>query len=139
MAGVIPVTITDNFLKGLSNLESYFINSKGTRKALTTNNRMTRRSGYLTRKLSLSNIDHYHDDTIEDCGTTHFLIFSVNNKAKLHQIIGRNYYDINEKNEKISELKTVKENSTELIRKENWFTLTSYMLWRSCLCNLLWP
>ena len=42
---VIPVTISDNFLNGLTGLESYFISSKGTRKALTTNNRMTKRSG----------------------------------------------------------------------------------------------
>lgn len=31
---VIPVLIEDNFLNGLTGLESYFINSKGTRKAL---------------------------------------------------------------------------------------------------------
>ena len=42
---VIPVTITDNFLRGLNSIESYYINSKGTRKALTVNNRMTKKSG----------------------------------------------------------------------------------------------
>ena len=52
---VIPVTITDNFLKGLSGLESYYINSKGTRKALCTNNRMTRKSGLKTRKTGYLN------------------------------------------------------------------------------------
>ena len=77
---------------------------------------MTKRSGYLTRKLSLSNIDHYHDDSIEDCGTKHFVIFSVDNKRKLNQIIGRHYYLLDENDEKQSdELYTVTEDSTDLI------------------------
>lgn len=114
---VIPVTIGDNFLNGLTGLESYFINCKGTRKALTTNNRMTRRSGYLTRKLSLSNIDHYHDDSIEDCGTPHFVVFSVDNDRKKSQVIGRHYYLLDEENNKISdELFTVTEES-EIVGK----------------------
>lgn len=115
---VIPVTINDNFLRGLSGLESYFINSAGTRKALCTNQRYTRKSGYLTRKLELSNIDHYHDNSIFDCGTTHFVIYNVNNPKKLRQIIGRHYYDIDENNNPISELKTVSANSTDLIGKK---------------------
>lgn len=113
---VIPVIIEDNFLNGLSGIESYFINAKGTRKALCTNNRMTKRSGYLTRKLSLSNIDHFHDDSVEDCGTRHFVIFSVDNKRKLNQIVGRHYYKLDENNEKISDdLYTVTDESSEII------------------------
>ena len=115
---VIPVTITDNFFKGLTGLESYYINSCGTRKALATNNKMTKRSGYLTRKLSLSNIDHYHDNNIKDCGTKYFIVFSVDNQRKLNQIIGRHYYDLDENNNKISDLKTVSMFSTDLIGKK---------------------
>lgn len=135
---VIPVTITDNFLNGLNSLESYYINACGTKLALTTNHKMTRRSGYLTRKLSLSNIDHYHDDSIEDCGTLHFVVFTVDSDKKLHQIIGRHYYDIEETTDLTDEclivdkngvetkvhykktngeLKTVYDDSTELIGK----------------------
>ena len=107
---VIPVVIKDNFIHGLSNLENYYINCKGTRLALLTNNKQTRRSGYLTRKLSLSNIDHYHDNNIEDCGTTHYVVFNVDNNKKFNQILGRHYYDIDENNEKITGiLKTVTE------------------------------
>lgn len=109
---VIPITVKDNFLHGLSGLEGYFINSLGTRKALCTNSKMTRRSGYLTRKLSLSNIDHYHDDNIKDCGTTHFVKFSVDNKRKLNQIIDRHYYLLDDDGNKLSdELFTVSEES----------------------------
>ena len=42
---VIPVTVEDNFLNGMKGLESYYINTKGTRLALITNNRYVRRSG----------------------------------------------------------------------------------------------
>lgn len=68
--------------------------------------------------MELSNIDHYHDNNIEDCGTTHFVIFSVDNERKFRQIIGRHYYDLDENNNKVSELKTVSKNSTEIIGKK---------------------
>ena len=42
---VIPVVIKENFLNGLQGLESYYINSKGTRKSLVTNKTMTKKSG----------------------------------------------------------------------------------------------
>lgn len=42
---VIPVTVEDNFLNGMKSLESYYINTKGTRLALITNNKFVRRSG----------------------------------------------------------------------------------------------
>jgi hypothetical protein len=112
---VIPVAIEDNYLNGLSNLESYFINSKGTRKALIVNNRMVRRSGYLTRKLSLALIDRYHDHNHEDCGTEHYVHYNVDNSNRLHQIKGRHYYDIDDAGNKISELKTVSEDDNSLI------------------------
>lgn len=115
---VIPVVISDNFLKGLAGLESYFINCKGTRKALTTNQKQTRKSGYLTRKLSLSNIDHYHDNNIKDCGTKHFVNFIVSSERKLKQIIGRHYYVIDDQGRKVSdELHTVTPESTDLVGK----------------------
>jgi hypothetical protein len=115
---VIPVAIKDNYLTGLKSLESYFINSKGTRKALITNSKMVRRSGYLTRKLSLSMIDRYHDNNLEDCKTHHFVIFEVKNRTKLQQIEGRHYYDLDDSNEKTSELKTVSIKDEFLIGKK---------------------
>lgn len=114
---IIPVTISDNYLTGLSNLESYFINSKGTRKALITNSRMVRKSGYLTRKLSLALIDRYHDHDNEDCGTTHFVKYDVVDQKHLDQINERHYYDLDEKGEKAPELKTVDTKDSSLIGK----------------------
>lgn len=114
---VIPVTIKDNFLRGLSGLESYYISACGSKKALVTNNKYTKKSGYLTRKLELSNIDHYHDNSITDCGTTHFVVFRVDSERKFRQIIGRHYYDLDAENNKVSELKTITEESKEIIGK----------------------
>jgi hypothetical protein len=121
---VIPVVIKDNFLNGLSNLENYFINSKGTRKALITNSKQVRRSGYMTRKLSLATIDRFHNNNFQDCETKHDLFYSVNNADKLYQIKGRHYYDLDVNNKRIileneteAKLKTVRETDTFLIGK----------------------
>lgn len=115
---VIPVAIEDNFLNGLKKLESYYINSKGTRQALITNYKMVRRSGYLTRKLSLSMIDRFHDNNIFDCGTSHYVIFNVDNQKKKNQIIGRHYYELDDTGHKINDLLlTVKADSDIIGRK----------------------
>ena len=109
---IIPVTIKDNFIHGLSGIENYYINCKGTRKALITNNKMTRRSGYLTRKLSLSNINRYHDNNIQDCQGEHFINFVIQSKRKLNMILGRHYYELDAEGNKVSDtLYTVDENS----------------------------
>lgn len=42
---VIPVVVKDNFISGMTNLENYFIDCKGTRLALITNSKYVRRSG----------------------------------------------------------------------------------------------
>ena len=114
---VIPVAINDNYLVGLSNLENYFINCKGTRKALYTNHKMTRKSGYLTRKLSLCNLDNYVDNEIDDCGTEHFIKFVIDNEKKLKQISGRHYYDLDESGNRVSDLKTINTKDTTLVGK----------------------
>jgi hypothetical protein len=114
---VIPVAIEDNYLIGLTSLESYYINAKGTRKALITNNKQVRRSGYLTRKLSLCMVDRYHDNNFHDCKTEHLVNFVVSDEKKLNQIEGRHYHEINENGEKISELKTARKDSKDIIGK----------------------
>lgn len=100
---VIPVVIEDNFLHGLSNIENYFINCEGTRNALIQNSKFVRRSGYFTRKISLSNIDNYHNADYEDCGTKHFIKFKVDSEKKLIMIIGRHYYKLDDSGNKVSD------------------------------------
>ena len=115
---VIPVAIEDNFLNGLRKLESYYINSKGTRQALITNYKMVRRSGYLTRKLSLSMIDRYHDNNILDCGTNHFVLFNVDNQKKKKQILGRHYYELDDSGHKINDLLLTVREDSDIIGKK---------------------
>ena len=119
----IPVPIKDNYLSGLGNLEFFFINAKGTRKALITNYTMVRKSGYLTRKLTLSTADTMLDD-VDDCGTKHVIEYHVDNERKLNMIEGRHYYDyiseIHDENDKCidySTLKTVRGSDKSLIGK----------------------
>lgn len=114
---IIPVVIDTNYLRGFSDMEHYFINCKGTRLALNTNFNYVRSSGYLTRKLSLLNVDNYHDNSIYDCGTIHFIKFICSSKEKLDQITGRHYYMLNDKGEKVGELLTVSETDDHLIGK----------------------
>jgi hypothetical protein len=116
---IIPVAIDDNYLNGLTNLENYFINSKGTRKALIVNNKMVRRSGYLTRKLSLSMIDRYHDHNNADCETKYFVVYSIDNDKKLAQINNRHYYKIDDAGNKLSDkLNTISISDKTLIGKK---------------------
>jgi hypothetical protein len=106
--GIIPVCINDNYLYGFDGLEPYYINCLGTRKATVTNFRMVRKSGYLTRKLLLATIDRTHDDSIKDCGTKHYITYSIETQKKLNQIDGRNYYLFDDKGEPIrSDLRTI--------------------------------
>lgn len=109
---VIPIAINDNYFRGLSSLESYFINAKGTRKALITNMRFVRSSGYLTRKISLAMVDRYHDHDLIDSGSKHFVLFKVDSPKKRVAVLGRHYYDVDDGGKKISdELHTVTETS----------------------------
>ena len=114
---VIPVAIEDNYLIGLSDIQNYFINSKGTRKALITNNKMVKRSGYLTRKLSLAMIDRYHDNSTADCGTEHFIKYNIESERKLRQIDGRHYYLLDAKGERASTVRTANVHSKDLVGK----------------------
>ena len=116
--GVIPRVIRDNFIYGLSSLENYYINCIGTRKALCTNYTYVRKSGYLTRKLSLACVDIKVDADDLDCHTHHTVRYRVDSKEKLKQIIGRHYYDYNEDGTTDTVLKTVSGESTDLIGKE---------------------
>lgn len=114
---IIPVVVKDNFIHGLSGLENYFINCKGTRKALITNNKMTRRSGYLTRKLSLSNINRFHDNNILDCNGPHFVDFNIQNQRKMNMVLGRQYYELDDQGNKVSDVLYTVEKDSNLVGK----------------------
>ena len=139
---VIPKCITSNFLKGLTCIEDWLIICKGARLALATNYKMVRVSGYLTRKLSLLMLDHWHDDNIEDCGTKHYVEYHIENDRKLKMINGRNYYDIIDGKADYDHLKTIDaDNDKNLIGKtialRSPITCTSKHVCRACYGNYL--
>ncbi len=104
---VIPKVITGNFIHGLDNIEDYYIIATGARLALSTNYKMVRKSGYLTRKLSLLMLNAWHDDSDEDCGTKHYIEYHIENANKLKMIDGRHYYDIVDGHADYEHLKTI--------------------------------
>lgn len=107
---IIPIPINTSFARGLTNVTEYFINAIGARKALITSHHQVRKSGYLTRKLSLLTIDQFINDT-KDCGSNFPLELEIKDKTTLKQLNGRFYYDDNDN------LCSISENDTDLIGK----------------------
>lgn len=91
---IIPTPINTSFARGLQNVEEYYINSIGARKALIQSHKQVRSSGYLTRKLSLLTIDQFLND-VDDCGSKHPLELFIENNTCLKQLNGRFYYNDN--------------------------------------------
>ena len=85
---LLPEPIDTSFLRGLRNVEDYYICAIGARKALTTNYRQVKASGYLSRKLILLVADHYIGKT-EDCGTNNALLTPIQNKDHALRLVGR--------------------------------------------------
>jgi hypothetical protein len=52
-------------------------------------------------------IDRWHDDSVEDCGTKHYVEYHIDNAKKLAMIDGRNYYDLVNGKADYDHLKTV--------------------------------
>jgi hypothetical protein len=92
---LIPETIDTNFFKGLRNVSDYYIMSETARKVLILQSKSVRKSGYLTRKLSLLSLDTILDPTEEDCGARHLLKVEIKNKNVLSRFKNR-WYKMNE-------------------------------------------
>ena len=86
---IIPEIIDTNLVNGFRNVKDFYINSISARKALILSFSNVKESGYLTRKLSLLQIDNRTDPSFERCDTKHFLKVSVFNKNVFENIIGR--------------------------------------------------
>lgn len=91
---VIPYPINSSFIRGID-LPSFFIVSKGARKALITNSTQVRTSGYLTRKSSSACLDT-HSITKGFCGTKHLVPIEITNKSVLKRLNGRYYKNEND-------------------------------------------
>jgi hypothetical protein len=113
LGNVISTPINTNYITGLRNMSDYYNNSIGTRKALLTNYKAVKASGYLTRKLSLLCIDRLFDHDVEDCNSQHLIECNVVNQQVLEMLNGR-YYLLDEN----SPLSLITSKDTGLIGKK---------------------
>jgi len=87
---VIPRPINTNYIQGLRDVYDFFVNATGARKALITNYKQVKKSGYLTRKLSLLMIDSVLSPSkVDDCGTHHYIKCFIEDEDTLKRINGR--------------------------------------------------
>jgi hypothetical protein len=83
---LMPEPIDTSFLRGMRGVEDFYICAIGARKALTTNYKQVKTSGYLSRKLVLLVANHFIDPDLEDCETLHGVqtkVLSLDHAARL--------------------------------------------------------
>jgi hypothetical protein len=86
---LIPEPIDTSFLRGMRGPQDMYICAGGARKALVTNYRQVKDSGYLARKLVLLVSGHSIDPDLFDCGTRHGIRTSVLSADHAHRLAGR--------------------------------------------------
>ena len=86
---LMPEPIDTSFVRGMRGVEDFYICAVGSRKALTTNYKQVKTSGYLSRKLVLLVANHVIDPTLEDCGTGHGITAVVQNDDHAKRLVGR--------------------------------------------------
>lgn len=139
---VIPEPINTNYLHGLRNPQDFYINAEGARKALITNFKKVKESGYLTRKLSLLKIDTELDYDYEDCGTLHLVPIHVNSPQTIKRLEGRWYVEeggdeLNLINSKIVEKSSELVDKTIYIRSPITCAHTNGRVCRTCYGDTL--
>jgi len=86
---MLPEPIDSSFLRGLRGAEDMYVCASAARKALCTNNKTVKDSGYLSRKLVLLVAGHKLDPELADCGTSHGLRFVVQSENHAERLAGR--------------------------------------------------
>jgi hypothetical protein len=86
---LMPEPIDTSFVRGMRGVEDFYICAVGSRKALTTNYKQVKTSGYLSRKLVLLVANHVVDPNLEDCGTGHGVQLVVQSEDHASRLGGR--------------------------------------------------
>lgn len=97
---IIPEPVDTSYVKGQKPFD-FLIDAFGGRKALITNFKQVKDSGYLTRKLTLLCLDNIIQD-IKDCGTKHTVDVDIPDNKTLFKLQFRKYID-----EQTGEIKTI--------------------------------
>lgn len=92
VGNIINIPVDTSYIRG-NNIVTYYIDCVGGRKALIINFKNTKKSGYLTRKLTILMIDNYISHDIDDCGTKQTINAFIPNQKSLNKLVYRNYYD----------------------------------------------
>ena len=85
---VIPDPVNTSFVRGLRDSKDFYISAMGGRKALITNYKGVKVSGYLTRKLQLSSIKIDLSDE-ECCDTVHTISYTIDSNQMFDRLLGR--------------------------------------------------
>lgn len=86
---IIPEPVDTSYIKGQTPFE-FLIDAYGGRKALITNFKQVKDSGYLTRKLTLLCLDNIIQD-VKDCGTKHTVNVEIPDEKTLRKLQYRKY------------------------------------------------
>jgi hypothetical protein len=86
---IIPEPIDTSFLRGMRSVQDMYICAIGARKALITNFRQVKTSGYLARKLVLLVSKHSIDPDLVDCGTMHGIHTPILSADHVSRLDGR--------------------------------------------------
>jgi len=86
---VQPEPIEPSFLVGMRGPEDFYVNAVSARKALVTNYRQVKTSGYLARKLVLLVADHRIQQGLLDCGTIHGVPTVIHGEDHARRLEGR--------------------------------------------------
>lgn len=97
---VIPNPIDTSFMRGLNNPNEFLINAIAARKALITTKSEVRKSGYLTRRISILTGDIVLSE-VDDCGSKHYLHKYIKDKDTLSFYYDRYYINDNGEEELI--------------------------------------
>lgn len=89
---VLPEPINTSFLRGMRHMRDFLYNAMGARKALITNFKQVKDSGYLSRKFRIL-VNSHRLTAEEDCNSRHPLRAVISSKEFLHKVDGRYYYD----------------------------------------------
>ena len=107
---ILPLPIQRSYLRGFQNAAEYFMESVTARDAMMTKNDSLPRSGFLSRKINRLTSTIRINYKNADCGTQHYLIYTVENEDYLKMIEGKNYLD-----PETGKLKEVKASDKHLI------------------------
>lgn len=138
MGVVIPIPSDTNYFLGMRNIVDFYIDALGARKATITNHIQVKNSGYLTRKLSLAMLDIELDDSVDDCGSEHYIITNIPNESTLRRLNGKFY--LNEREnclEEISEKNKSLIGKTVKLRSPITCALTNGKICKTCYSDMM--